>query len=279
MCKTQIKKKKFIKLLTQIYFYKIVIYLIFLSSRYESFTVKNLLKIILPFSYIDKNFIGCFLIFYLCIPFLNVLVTNMTKKQHKLLLALSLSVYVIIGTVLNITFNYITWFCILFFIASYIRLYPISLFENTKFWLICTLISILFSCLSIICMLWVAVRFGKYNPYFFVSDSNKIFAVSTSICSFMLFKNLRMKSNSFINIVASTCFGVLLIHANSDTMRRWLWNDMLHNVEIYNSQYYIIHPIVSAICIFIICSAIEWIRGNLFNLKKIITKKEVNNND
>ena len=95
----------------------------------------------------------------------------------------------------------------------------------------------------------------------------------------MLFKNLRMKSNSFINIVASTCFGVLLIHANSDTMRRWLWNDMLHNVEIYNSQYYIIHPIVSAICIFIICSAIEWIRGNLFNLKKIITKKEVNNND
>lgn len=274
MCKSQITKKKFVKLLIQIYFYKIVIYLIFLFSCYEPFSPKTLLKAILPFTQVNKNFTGCFLIFYLCIPFLNLLVGNMTKRQHELLLVLSLSVYVIIGTVLNVSFNYVTWFCILYFISSYIRLYPLPLFENTKFWLICTLLSVLVSCMSIICLLWIGEKIGKYNPYFFVADSNKIFAICTGVSSFMLFKNLKIKYNSFINAVASTCFGVLLIHANSDTMRRWLWGDLLHNVEMYDSRYYIIHAIVSVICIFCICSLIDWIRIKfIYGIEMAIAKK------
>ena len=274
MCKSQITKKKFVKLLIQIYFYKIVIYLIFLFSCYEPFSPKTLLKAILPFTQVDKNFTGCFLIFYLCIPFLNLLVGNMTKRQHELLLVLSLSVYVIIGTVLNVSFNYVTWFCILYFISSYIRLYPLPLFKNTKFWLICTLISVLVSCMSIIGLLWIGEKIGKYNPYFFVADSNKIFAVCTGVSSFMLFKNLKIYYNPFINAVASTCFGVLLIHANSDTMRRWLWGDLLHNVEMYDSRYYIIHAIVSVICIFCICSLIDWIRIKfIYGSEMAIAKK------
>ena len=55
---------------------------------------------------------------------------------------------------------------------------------------------------------------------FFVSDSNHIMAVITSICLFMYFKNLQIKNSIFINKVASCMFGVLLIHANSDTMRQ-----------------------------------------------------------
>ena len=270
MCKSQITMKKYIKLLVQIYFYRIAIYLIFLFSRYESFSVKPLLKVILPFIQLDKNFVGCFLIFYLSIPFLNVLVGNMTKRQHKLLLVLSLSVYVVIGTVLNVSFNYVTWFCILYFISSYIRLYPIPLFENITFWLICTIISVLLSCMSIIGMLWVGEKIGKYSPYFFVADSNKIFAVTTGICSFMFFLNLKIKYNPFINAIASTCFGVLLIHANSGTMRRWLWCDLLHNVEVFDSSYFVMHAFCSVFLIFVICSFIEFVRLNLNKFLQIV---------
>lgn len=275
MCKSQITKKKFLKLLVQIYFYKIVIYLIFLFSGYEPFSLKTLLKAILPFTQVDKNFTGCFLIFYLCIPFLNILIGNMTKRQHELLLVLALSVYVIIGTVLNVSFNYVTWFCILYFISSYLRLYPTPLFENSKFWFICTLCSVLVSCLSIVCMLYVGEKIGRYSPYFFVVDSNKIFAVSTGITSFMLFKNLKIKYNPFINAVASTCFGILLIHANSDTMRSWLWGDLLHNVEIYKSRYFLLHAFCSTICIFIICSFVDLLRSKIENvlMSKILEKK------
>lgn len=275
MCKSKITLKKFIKFLVQIYFYRIVIYLIFLFTGFEPFSVKTLLKAILPITQIDKNFTGCFLIFYLCIPFLNILVGNMIKRQHELLLILSLSVYVVIGTVVNVSFNYVTWFCILFFISSYIRLYPIPLFENTKIWLICTLISFLVSCMSIICMLWIGEKIGKYNPYFFMADSNKIFAVTTGISSFMLFKNFKIKYNPFINAVASTCFGVLLIHANSDTMRRWLWKDFLHNVEMYNSKNFLLHAVCCVIGIFVICSLIDLLRSRVENvvMSKLLEKK------
>lgn len=268
MCKSSITKKKFITLLVQIYFYKILIYLIFLFSGFEPFSIRTLLKTLLPFTQIGKNFTGCFLIFYLCIPFLNILINNMTKKLHELLLILSLSIYVIIGTFFNVEFNYVTWFYILYFVASYIRLYPIPIFENVKFWLICTIISIVFSCLSIIGMLWIALKLGKFYPYFFVADSNKIFAVSTGISSFMLFKNLKIKYNPFINNVAKTCFGVLLIHANSDTMRRWLWNDMFHNVRMYDSSYYVIHAFCAVISVFVICSIIDWMREKIFRCIK-----------
>lgn len=124
-------------------------------------------------------------------------------------------------------------------------------------------------------MLWIGEKVGKYNPYFFVADSNKIFAVCTGVSSFMLFKNLKIKYNPFINAVASTCFGVLLIHANSDTMRRWLWGDLLHNVEMYDSSYYVIHAIFTIIGIFVVCSLIDYLRLKIGILiqKKIIKQK------
>ena len=266
MCRTQITKSKFLKLLIEVYFYKVIIYCIFLFTGYEPFSVKALLKTILPFSELDKNFTGCFLIFYLCIPFLNVLINNMTKKQHELLLVLSLGVYVIFGTFLNVAFNYITWFCVLYFIASYIRLYPVLLFEKTEFWFSCTLISVFLSCASILALLWFYKRTGKYAPYFFMADSNKILPLATAISSFMLFKNLRIKYNPIINTIASTCFGVFLIHANSDTMRRWLWQDLLHNVHMYNSECYIIHAFIAVSGVFIVCSILDLLRLKFFML-------------
>lgn len=268
MCNSHITKNKYLKLLIQMYFYRIFIYLIFLLTDYEAFNVKALLKVILPFNQLDKNFTGCFLIFYLFIPYLNILVCNMTKQKHELLLILSLAAYTIFGTFLNVSFNYVTWFCILYFISSYIRLYPITIFENVKFWLLMTLLFVFLSCLSIIGMLWIGNKLGKFNPFYFVADSNKIFALTTSVSCFMLFKNLKIKNNPFINIVASTCFGVLLIHANSDTMRRWLWTDILQNVQMYESQCYITHAFVSVISIFIICSLIDLLRSKFICILK-----------
>ena len=68
-------------------------------------------------------------------------------------------------------------------------------------------------------------------PYSYVSDSNTFLAVATGVSLFMTFKDLKMKYHKWINTIAASTFGVLLIHANSDTMRLWLWRDTLQNVE------------------------------------------------
>lgn len=134
MCKSNITFKKFSKLLLEVYFYRIIIYGIFFITGYKSFSVSDIISIILPFTQIGQNFTACYLVFFLCIPFLNVLVQNMTEKQHCFLLLLIGTVYIIAGSlpIVSITFNYVTWFCIIYIISSYIRLYPKKLWNNTK---------------------------------------------------------------------------------------------------------------------------------------------------
>lgn len=262
MCKSNITAKKFAKLIFEIEFYKIVIYLIFLLSSYEPFSIEVMLKSLLPFYSVTTNFNGCFLLFYLCIPFLNILTQHITERQHIRLLFLLSFIYIFFGTVpkLNVNMNYVSWFCVLYFIASYIRLYPKKIFENTLFWGVMMLLSVATSMISVIACVWLGSKIDNNMAFCFVSDSNTFLAVSTGLCSFMFFKNLKIKQSRFINTVAASTFGVLCIHANSDTMRQWLWKDTLDNVGAYGSGLLVFHAVCSVAAVFIICTLIDMIR-------------------
>jgi Trk-type K+ transport system membrane component len=85
-------------------------------------------------------------------------------------------------------------------------------------------------------------------------------AVITGICAFMFFKNINIQYNKWINMMGASTFGVLLIHANSDSMREWLWVHTLKNTQVYHTNYLFIHAITSVIIIFIICSILDRIR-------------------
>lgn len=125
MCKSQITIHKFLKLLFQVEFYNILIFVIFAWSGYQSFNLKESLMVLLPVKSVADGFTSCFLVFYLFIPFLNILIRNLSKQQHLLLVFLCLFTYTLIGTFdsFHVTMNYVSWFCVLYFIASYIRIY------------------------------------------------------------------------------------------------------------------------------------------------------------
>ena len=277
VCKSNITLRKFLKLLFQIEFYNILIFLIFAFTGYLNLNKFSDWASIFPIWDINKNFISCFLVFYLFIPFLNILINNMNQKQHRNLLYFVSLFYIIMGSLpkFTLTFNYVTWFCILYFIGSYIRLYPLQIFENNKNRSILFIGSILLSSLSIILFNYIRFKYGKMTEFFLVADSNKILAVFTSISAFIYFKYLKFPYNRFINYIASTTFGVLCIHANSDAMRQWLWKDYLNNVGQYGTDNLYIHAFLSVICIFAICSLIDFIRIKIFEqpLFKYIDKK------
>ena len=263
MCKSQITLRKFLKLLLEVEFYKIVFYLIFNIYGFQEFTWGSL-KAILPVESVASGFVSGFILFYLCIPFLNILVSHMTKRQHQLLLSLLLFIYTFLGTFPNIkvSMNYVSWFCVLYIISSYIRLYGINIRTMTiKKWGWMTIALLLASSLSILAICYMN-RHTSHNqpPYFFISDSNKILAVLTSISAFMYFKNLRIPYSKYINMAGASVFGVLLIHANSDNMRQWLWKDTLDNVWHYGDNLYWLHAVLSVIGIFVVCVIIDQIR-------------------
>ena len=99
--------------------------------------------------------------------------------------------------------------------------------------------------------------------YFFVADSNKVLALVTSVGAFLFFKNLKIGYSKAINTIAASTFGVLQIHANSDTMRRWLWVDVCNNVGAYQGGNVIIHAIVSVVAIYTVCTIIDMVRIRL----------------
>ncbi|MBQ8391251.1 MAG: acyltransferase [Clostridia bacterium] len=259
MCKSRITVKKFLKFLLEIEFYKILFYVIFTVTGYAEFSVSGFAKTILPVTQVKSNFTGCYLLFFLCIPFLNILIKSMTEKQHIYITTLLCFIYVLLGTAFgkNINMNYVSWFAVLYFIASYIRLYPKKIFKNRKFWGITALLMIAFSMASVIFFTWLGKP--RFDPYYLLQDSNKLLAVLTALSAFMFFKNLKFNS-AFVNTIAASCFGVLLIHANSDTMRKWLWYDVLDNAGMFNSQWLIVHMVTSVIVIYIVCTIIDYLR-------------------
>ncbi len=258
MCKSKITVRKYVKLLMEIYFYRIIFYGIFLATGYTAFNITSFVKVLLPITRLSDDFTECFLVFYLTIPFLTILVQNMTEKQHLCLLAVCGFAFTLLGTVpgFGITFNYVSWFGALFFIASYLRLYPRYWFDNVKLWGGLTLLSVIASVCSVLVMIYLE----RNSYYWFVADSNKILAVTTAVTSFMFFKNLKIKNSKLINSVAVSTFGVLLIHANSDAMRQWLWKDTLNNVGVYYTNYTVAHAILSVLGVFLICAVIDQLR-------------------
>ena len=245
------------------------------ASGYEAFSLTGLVKAILPFTTINTNFTGCFLVFYLCIPFLNILVQNMNKRQHLLLLCLVFFTYIFMGTMpkFSITTNYVSWFICLYFIASFIRLCPREVFNKTKFWGICMVAFSLVCVVSVLCCVWLGLRIDKQMAYYFVSDSNTLLAVCMGVSSFLFFKNLKMKQSMIINTMASSTFGVLQIHANSDTMRRWLWQTVLNVKGMYYkpTAMVVLHAVLSVAAIFAICVVIDQIRIRI--VEKIVLDK------
>ncbi len=267
MCKSHITARKFLKLVLEICFYSIAIYLIFVLTGYTSFSLKSLLLSICPFARTqDTYFVTCYPVFYLFIPFLNHLVQSISKRTHFLLIVASLSVFSVWASIptFEMPNDYILWFSILYFIASYIRFYPSKILENTKLWGIATIVLFVCASLSILFMTFAAGKFGKlgsmYYPYWFVNDSNKVFAVALAISAFLFFKNLKIKQSKFINTVAASTFGVLLIHDRSSIMQQWLWKDTLNNAGMYHSQYMVLHAVGSVLAVFIVCIVIDYFR-------------------
>lgn len=264
MCTSSITLRKFVKLLGQIYLYRLLLFPILLFAGYETLSPLRLGKILLPSWGFSNNFTGCFIFFWLTIPFLNILVKNMTKRQHELLLLLLMLIYTLFGSIptFAVRFNYVTWFGIIYLIASYIRLYPQPLFDRRALWGWLTLLSILMAISSIVAMPLVFGSKGARYFDIFMSDSNKIFAVAVAVCSFLWFKNLNIKYSKVINAFGAATFGVLLIHANSNAMLTWLWKDTVDVVGHYTLPLgqLVLFSVGVVLAIFMVCNLIDQLR-------------------
>lgn len=282
MCRQTISARKFIKLLAEAEFYNILFFLLFTLSGYEPFSIQGALATLFPVTNVTTGFLSCYLIFYFCIPFLNILIKNINRKNHIRLLVLCLFIYTFLGSLsmlnsffrtlrFGVSMNYVSWFIVLYFLGAYIRIYPPAGIKNAKAYLPGLLIAALASLFSVILLTYLKAlppdsplaanrvihMLRDQDVHYFLADSNKILAVLTSVYGFLFFKNLHLGYHRRINAMGASTFGVLMIHANSDTMRQWLWRDLLRNPEMFSSPYLPVHAVLSVLGIFIICVLLD----------------------
>lgn len=263
MCKSEITLRKFLKLFLWVMTYHILITGVFTAFGYHPEGLFKMWFSVIPMLNITDGFTSCFLVFYLCIPFLNILIRNLNQKQHMWLIVLMLFIYTLHGSVpkMSVNMNYVSWFSVIYFIAAYLRIYPTRRDKDTNFWGLLTLISWTLSVGSIIAFRWASSKIGMSNmSYFWVADSNAILAVTNSVTSFMWFRNLKIKNSKLINTIAASSFAVLLIHANSNTMRQWLWYDTIDCVGHYDASFYWLYAIGCVLAIYAVCTIIDIIR-------------------
>lgn len=269
MCKSSFSWQKLLKLYLQITFYAIIIYGIFCITGHESFRPLRALSRLTPIHGLDRDFIGCFMMFYLFIPFLNVLINHLEKSQFKILIILLIVIYGILplNPLFHTIINYMSWFMVIYLIASYTRFYGFLPNISHKMWGWISLILVTAGAISVIGMEWL-YKYGlmsDFMPYFFVADSNKLLPILIAISSFMFFKDLRIPHSRLINIIGGATFGVLLIHANSNAMRQWLWKETVDCTGHFGSSmvWTLGYAVISILIIFIVCTGIEWFRVTL----------------
>jgi hypothetical protein len=149
---------------------------------------------------------------------------------------------------------------VVFLIGAYLRMYPKKHSNDVKFWRRISVVLIGIDLASVVVCTWIGAKTGRHIPYYFVSDSNAFLAVVTGISLFMWFKNLRLRYSELINRLAASTFGVLLIHADSDTMRRWLWKDVLDVVRHYEFRWMPFYAFGCIAGIFLVCTVLDQLR-------------------
>lgn len=265
MCMMQLTLKRYIKLLVQIFFYGFTIMLIFAICDYQPLTTKLLFNQAAGlFRYVNRYFVASFMAFYAFVPLYNIVIRNIDSK-HLCYIVLGLLFYISICSTFFLapTMYEPLWYVTLYFVAAYIRLYPNRWTENLKISSIVLIASVTVAILACILTVHICVETGatQLAPYkwHLVADSNRFLAFIIGLASFLTAKNIKMGHSKIINGLAAGCFGVLLIHASSDTMRQWLWQDVYNVPAMLKADMplLIAHAVTTPIIIYLVCSFID----------------------
>lgn len=112
--------------------------------------------------------------------------------------------------------------------------------------------------------------YGKASKFYTI-NSILVLLLALGLLSFCI--NKTPKYSRLVNTLGGCTFGVYLIHDNN-YMREYLWGNIFDNSKYAESNYLIVHLILSVIIVYVACTVIEYIRKYL--LEKYMFKNIIN---
>jgi len=255
--------RQLIKLWTQIAFYSIGIYLVFVLTGREIFSAKTLIKSMIPICSSAWWFASTYFVLFLLHPFLNRLLLALDKSAFKCGLIIMLVCWSLVPTFASysLQLNKLLWFICLYSIGAYIRIYGMNPHLGRKHYVAIGTVTFMLMFVASLLIRFLCTKWDfllSYADHLYMME-NSLPVIIISICIFMFFEKTKLSYNGVINIIASATFGVYLIHENY-FVRSFLWIDLFRNAEFQNSRYLIPYTIAVVLAVFAICTTIELIR-------------------
>lgn len=257
-----IKTNKVIKLWSRIFFYSVIVFIVFVSFGAEQFSVKELIKHVLPITFTQWWFASTYFVLYMLSPYLNRLLRTFNNKQYICFLGLLFIGWCIIPTFTGKGFqsNELLWFCFLYAFAAYFRLFGIkndfSASKLISLSFICTIIAFLSA--VVFDVLGMKVPSISTHATFFY-DMQDLPILAAAILLFLGFSKIKIHNNKTINTVSSATFGVYLIH-DSNLIRPFLWKTVFMGASYANSSIMIPYSLLVIVIVYAGCILLELLR-------------------
>lgn len=270
--------KKLALLWGQILFYSWVIGGIFLLTGMageDATSLYELIFVALPVTAGHYWFATIYVLLFAVSPFLNAAIEKMSKQQHRICIAVLVTIFSLWNTILPMTIPLadgegmdIAWFVCLYVIAAYLRKYPEDRKRKGYFYVLAyVLCSVLVfgAGLALLFVDSVTGKLGGYATNWYAYNSFPVLV--GSVCLFVAFTKLEIKSGSIgkvINMLAGATFGVYLIHEHR--YLRYLWQQWLGVEQSASQPWMILHLLGSVLLVFAVCAVVELVRKWLFSL-------------
>ena len=272
MIKSNFKIKKLVMLTCEVLTYSIFILILTYIFKTEYVTFEIIIKSILPIIFSLYWFAQAYVILYILSPFINEFINKSEKKSIEKLLIILFIIQTIIPTITTSSFGFseLTWFINLYIIGAYIRLYTNKILESKKIGILSILLGLSILIISIIFFDVIGTKVDIIaGNELYMTGMNRIPSLIIAVFIFIFFKNVKIKHNLLINNIASSTFGIYLIHENP-LARKIIWNDIIKAPNYSNSKNVIVYALFFALLVFFICSVIDLIRQH--TLEPIINK-------
>lgn len=285
MVSSSFKLHKLGKLVGQIWFYSLAMLGVAMGLDLDTVTPYNVMLAILPFGCMSW-FAQTFLVLYIVIPFINRVLHRLKHTYYLILLAALTMIWFVIPTALNLWpnlphttfgFKHIFSFIVFYSMGAYIKLYGASIklcgsYITQKTGIILSIIGILGAFLGDIFVDVLAMTDPTYMKqiFYFTQNDYGFFQLLLGIGLFIVFLKAKITYHPWINTIASTTFGIYLLHDNKLVMH-YMWDYIFSTYQYYDSPLLPLYAIFIVAIIFIVGMVVDYMR--LAFIEKPIMKR------
>ncbi|QOW62084.1 acyltransferase family protein [Treponema pedis] len=274
------KIHRLVKLLIEVYFYSFIILIIFwilkLFNIYNFPEIKTktqlifIINTIIPITSGNWWFIQSYFILFLFIPIINKYIKKLNKK-NSIIMIIFVWLFWYSTTIFSFTYSNLQQAVFFYILGAQIK---IRNFKINK-WISLTLIISIWILFSFVDIKYTELVNNEtikevVLKLIYKSLKTSVFVPVIVVSFFDFFRNLKINNNKYINIIASTTFGIYLFH-DSDVGRQFIWDYIVRCLDVqYKSPFFPILSVISSIIVFGILSGFDYLRHTLFEEKYML---------